>query len=322
MRIRSPRRALRRRRLRGRERPAFPVPFIVGAPRSGTTLLRLMLDAHPKLAIPSETHFIKDVIKAFRRGRVSAPRLGDLIVGHHRWGDFHLDEAELRSRLEALRPLNAADAVRAFYRLYAERQGKPRWGDKTPGYVKNMRPIATVLPEARFVHIIRDGRDVALSVIPMNWGPDTVERAAEVWSERVRGARAQQAELPSYMEVRFEDLLQDTEQELRRICEFVELEFDPVMLDYHHRAEERLREKDRDLVRPSNTVQPASARMASHALAKSPPQADRVARWKRDMSPEEVATYERLAGDLLAECGYELATRTGTASPGEILSTQ
>jgi hypothetical protein len=320
MRIPSPRRALRRRRVRGRKHPGFPVPFVVGAPRSGTTLLRLMLDAHPEVAIPGETHFIHDVIRMFRRGRPSAAAVADHLVAHHRWGDFHLDEDELRRRIAAVRPLTAADAIRAFYRLYADKQGKPRWGDKTPGYVKNMRPIANALPEAHFIHLLRDGRDVALSVIPLNWGPDNVERAAEVWRERVRRARAQRSRLPYYMEVRYEDLLVDTEGALRAVCDFIDLHFDPSMLAYHERAGERLREKERDLVRPSRTVQPAASRMASHALAKRPPQPDRVARWRKEMSPEDLAVYERIAGDLLVDCGYELSA--GTASSTGILPRQ
>lgn len=298
---------LRRRRMYGTRAPGFPVPFVVGAPRSGTTLLRLMLDAHSQVAIPSETHFVTEVVKAFKRRRRHPEELVEMLVAHKRWGDFHLDRDELLERLRAIQPLNAADAVRAFYRLYAERQGKPRWGDKTPGYVKEMRLIARVLPEARFIHIIRDGRDVALSVIPMSWGPDDVTRAAEVWKERIERARAQTPYVPHYLEVHYEDVVRDTGSVLHRVCEFCELEFEAAMLAYHERASERLREKERDLPRRKKPPQPAAARMASHALAKRPPQASRVARWRQEMADAEVAEYERVAGPLLAELGYELA---------------
>ena len=151
-----------------------PAPFVVGATRSGSTLLRLMLDAHPEVAIPSETHFVPDVIKACRRGGAGADEVADLIIGHHRWGDFHLDPDELRRRLRALPRVRPGDAVRTVFELYAEGKGKSRWGDKTPGYARHMPSIERALPEARFVHLIRDGRDVALSVIPLAWGPDSV----------------------------------------------------------------------------------------------------------------------------------------------------
>ena len=85
--------------------------------------------------------------------------------------------------------MTAADAIRAFYLLYAEREGKTRYGDKTPGYVKEMRRIQRVLPEARFIHIIRDGRDVSLSHMRMNWGPETYEQSARLWRNRIRKAR-------------------------------------------------------------------------------------------------------------------------------------
>src|SRR5919108_2531245 len=181
--LRTPKRAnpvrrvvLRAREIRARRASArrvasgelAPAPFIVGATRSGTTLLRLMLDAHPEMAIPSETHFIPDLIKAYRLESTSPERLAEVVTSHRRWGDFHLDAAELLERFRAIDPLTPGDAIRAFFELYAEREGKARWGDKTPGYVREMHRIESVLPEARFVHLIRDGRDVALSVLGMN----------------------------------------------------------------------------------------------------------------------------------------------------------
>jgi len=285
--------------------PGPPAPFICGATRSGTTLLRLMLDAHPQMAIPSETHFVPDMIVRCIDGPVNADELAGVVTGHARWGDFGLDADELRWRFEAIDPLNAADAVRAFYTLYAEQQGKTRWGDKTPGYIRQTRRIQRVLPEARFVHMIRDGRDVALSLLPLSFGPSTVTEAAELWKKRVGWARYQSRGIDHYTEVRYEEVILDTEGTLRKLCDFIELEFDPAMLDYHEGAAERLSEKARDLAKPDGRAQPAAARIASHALAKEPPQADRVGRWKREMSSDDVAAYEAVAGDLLAELGYE-----------------
>jgi Sulfotransferase family len=304
-----------RRRLRGRSDVPAPAPFVCGVTRSGTTLIRLMLDAHPDLAIPGETHFLPKLIKRCERGRVSADELADLITGHKRWGDFHLDAEALREHLRALRPVTAADAIRAFYLLYAGQQGKRRYGDKTPGYVREMLRIQRVLPEARFVHLIRDGRDVSLSHLRMNWGPATVAESAQLWVERITKARHQAQRVRHYTEVRFEDVVADTEGCLRRICEFVELDFDPRMLDYHERAEQRLREKARDLPRRGRPDQRAATRMESHRLAKEPPRSDRVGMWRERMSAEEIADYERIAGALLVELGYELSSSAGRAAP-------
>jgi hypothetical protein len=293
------------RNVAGVRQPPFAVPFICGATRSGTTLLRLMLDSHPELAIPGETHFIVPMIKAtWRRGQ-SADELADLIVASERWGDFHLDEAEVRARLRGVDPLNCADAVREFFRLYAERQGKERWGDKTPGYVRSMRLIQKVLPEARFIHIIRDGRDVALSVVPRSWGPSTIEEAADNWRRRIEVARRQKPHLRHYLEVHYEDLVTDTEAVLRQVAAFCELDFDPTMLRYHERAAERLAEKARDLQKPWGTIT-AESRIESHALAERPPQPDRVARWRTEMPEADRRAYEAIAGDTLTAVGYEL----------------
>ena len=296
-----------------------PAPFIVGATRSGTTLLRLMLDAHPNMAIPSETHFIPDLIKARRWERAGPERLAEVVVNHRRWGDFHLDPDDLLQRFEAIDLLSAGDAIRAFFKLYAEREGKERWGDKTPGYVREMLRIQSVLPEARFVHLIRDGRDVAVSILGMAWGPDTAEWAARRWKKRVQRARHQSPRLHHYVEVRFEDLIMDTEPTLRRICEFIELPFDEAMLDYHHRAASRLQEKARDLDRgPDRPIQPAERRLESHAMTREPPDPERVGRWHEKLSIEDQQTFEQVAGDLLAELGYEVGAgageRVGSAS--------
>jgi hypothetical protein len=269
-----------------------------------------MLDAHPEMAIPSESHFIPDLIKTYRWERADADRLAEVVTTHRRWGDFHLDAEELRHRFRAIEPLNPGDAIRAFFELYAERQGKTRWGDKTPGYVREMVRIQGVLPEARFIHLIRDGRDVALSMMGMSWGPSSVEAAARRWRKRIMRAREQVPRVKHYIEVRYEDLIADTEPTLRRVCEFIELPFDEAMLDYHERAPERLQEKARDLDRgPDRPPVSAEHRMASHALTSEPPDPNRLARWRSEMSEADRALFEGIAGDLLADLGYEVGAR-------------
>jgi sulfotransferase family protein len=287
----------------GGERP--PAPFIVGVPRSGTTLLRLMLDAHPELTIPPETHFIPAVIRACRKG-ADAAHVANAITGHRRWADFGLAEEELVARLRRIEPLEAGSAIRAFYGLYAEHQGKPRWGDKTPGYATKMRRIQRALPEARFVHVIRDGRDVVLSRARKSRRPKPVGLAAKRWKRRVIATRNRSASVRHYTEVRYEDLVTETEPMLRAVCEFVELPFDAAMLDHHEHAAERLGEIDRDL--PARRGRPelgAEPRIAAHAHASELPAPDRAAAWRTEMSPEDIAAFEAVAGDLLAELGYE-----------------
>jgi hypothetical protein len=298
-----------RRRTREIDAGRTPAPFVVGVGRSGTTLLRLMLDAHPELTIPPETHFVPELIAAAGKRRATPERLAEVILGQRQWADFGLDADELRRRLAALDELEAGPAVRAFYALYAERAGKPRWGDKTPIYVEHMREIKAALPEARFVHLVRDGRDVALSRIRRALDePPPVGRIARNWKRRIAAARKQARRLDHYMELRYEDLVADAEPALRRVCDFVELRFDTAMLDYHRHAGERLREIAGDLPsRGGKALRPGSERLAAHALATEPPRPERVGAWREEMSAADVAAFEDAAGDLLLELGYDRA---------------
>ncbi|HYH62150.1 MAG TPA: sulfotransferase, partial [Solirubrobacterales bacterium] len=240
---------LRPRRLHGAAEPGLPAPFVVGVGRSGTTLLRLMLDAHSTMAVPPETHFFGSLLDASGRVRFGPAQALAAITEdqHRRWNDFGLEPAELMARFEAIPRFNITDALRAFYELYAEKQGKERWGDKTPDYIKRMRRIKRVLPEARFIHVIRDGRDVALSTNKRiiergHRDPLPAKRSARRWRNRIEKARADGPKLGEYLEIRYEDLVTDTEPTLRRVCQFIELEFEPAMLRYHETAGERLQE--------------------------------------------------------------------------------
>ena len=287
-----------------------PAPFVVASPRSGTTLLRMMLDAHPELAIPSETHFIPELIDSFDERRRSPDEVLEMLRSHRRWEDFHLDADELLARLREREPLDAGESLRAFFGLYAQTQGgKPRWGDKTPEYVEFMRPISNALPEARFIHVIRDGRDVAMSRVRWRMKragkKPPMQRLAKRWVKAVTGARKQGAKLPHYLEVRYEDLIGETEPTLRRICEFIDLPFAPEMLTYHEGAAERLAEIDHQLPETDNRVAlEGEQRLSKHEMTTKPPEKDRIHAWRNEMSPEDQEIFLDVARDLLEELGY------------------
>ena len=284
-------------------------------------MLRLMLDAHPELAIPPETYFVTNLIEAADSG-ADADQLAGVLVSHRRWGDLGLDEEALRARMRSAgaKP-SAGDAIRAVFGLYAEARGKARWGDKTPAYLTNIGEIGEALPEARFVHLIRDGRDVALSILamperdrPMR-APQSAGVVAARWRKRIQRARRQSEHLPHYVEVRYERLVTEPEEVLRGVCEFVELRFVPEMLDAHAGARRRLEEMNRDLSsRDELPDQPAEGRLAPHALTAEPPKPDRIGVWREQMSPGQVAEFEDEAGEMLTELGYELGARSGSAS--------
>ncbi len=305
--------------------PGPPAPFVVGVGRSGTTLLRMMLDAHPEMAIPPETHFLPPMIEQFSRLRVTPERVLEAIREAPQSGlpESGVDENELLARLRNVKPLNAPDSIRAFYGLYAERAGKQRWGDKTPRYVTSLAKLGRAVPEARFVHMIRDGRDVALStnrrLVELRGSkPVPAERMAKRWRHRILSARRVEQVQGRYMEIRYEDLVRDTEPALRGVCEFVELDWDPVMLSYHERAAERLQEMNRERERGSRRTLTGEERMQAHAMTTKPPQEERIEVWKTEMEEPYREEFEAFAGDLLAELGYE--TTVVSAAPPSLPS--
>lgn len=287
--------------------PLTPSPFIVGVGRSGTTLLRLMLDAHPDLAIPSETHFLRKAVRACERDPDPRRAFLETVTSHHRWENHDIERDLLAQRIAAIEPFDLSEAVRAFYNLYAERFGKPRWGDKTPRYVGQMKIIQGLLPEAHFIHLIRDGRDVALSTKDVWFGPGSVEEAAQRWRSTIEKARRRSRKLSHYLEIRYEDLVSDTEPTLRKIGDFISLPWDPIMLDYHKTADKRMSEMYRDVTTPDGrTKVRGEDRKAIHSLTNKPPQHDRVGRWRSEMSHSDRKRFEEIAGEMLRELGYEV----------------
>lgn len=301
------------------------MPVVVGVARSGTTLLRLMLDAHSQLAVTHETGFVPSlctlssplhrgfysqmggVIKGLGWRRSLREEFYRTLTGHVNWEDFHVPAESLRESLREVEPFNVTDGLRSFFCLYAARFDKPRWGDKTPNYCLHLRRVAAMLPEARFVHIIRDGRDASLSVRGLYFAPGSdIETLASHWVRLIRTARHQSRRCPHYLEVRYEDLLLDTTAVLRRICAFVELDYEPGMEQYYMNAPERIGELEVRRDREGKVVVTRETRQHNHRLTAQPPQRERIDRWKTEMSEEERATFKRIAGALLEELGYEV----------------
>lgn len=282
------------------------MPVIVGVGRSGTTLLRLMLDSHPELAMPPETGFLPEI--QHRQHELDADGLADLLVGARTWADFHLDADVLRAELRRLRPFSATAGTRCFYRLYAQRFDKPRWGDKTPVYGRHMLEIQELLREASFIHLIRDGRDVAVSLRPLWFAPsqDAATLAAH-WRDGVAVARRDGARCRRYLEVRYEDLIAHAPAALRRICDFLALPFAAEMLSYPQRAAARIGEVE-DQRQPGFVVT-REQRLRQHPFVGSPPRADRIGRWRGEMSAGDVRAFEEVAGELLESLGYGRAAR-------------
>ncbi|HWH36065.1 MAG TPA: sulfotransferase [Acidimicrobiales bacterium] len=279
--------------------PALPpFPFLIGCGRSGTTLARALLDAHPALAVPGESYFPiwlgRQIRRYQRQGTFDARILAGDLVGDPWFRRWQLPDDEVRAVLSEPGITTFADALRRVYALYARHHGKARYGDKTPTFVLHVEALARLFPEAVFVHIVRDGRDVALSLLEADWGPDRLDRAALHWRHHVERGRqaAGRIEPGRYREVRYEDLLDDPEGTARSLCDYLALPFDAAMLDYAERAPALLR-----LLPDAD----------EHQNLRLPPTKG-LRDWRREMEPADVATFEALAGDALAALGYERRT--------------
>ena len=283
-----------------------PMPVIVGVARSGTTLLRLMLDAHPSLAIPAETGFIPVAAQLNGTGDTLRRSFFQTVTTAVTWPDFNLPAGSFWDALRRIEPFDLAAGLRCFYAFYARRLGKDRWGDKTPLYGRFMRRIEEVLPEARFIHIIRDGRDVALSLRGLWFAPgDSPEALARHWCEEIRATRAQAAGCRRYLEVRYEDLVTRTGDVLRRVCRFLDLPFHAAMEDYHRTARRRLDEVGTRRHADGRVLITKEERLHLHRLTQQLPDRSRIGRWKTDLNREDLRTFEREAGEMLRSLGYE-----------------
>jgi hypothetical protein len=267
----------------------LPPFFVVGCARSGTTLLRCMLDSHRRLAVPPESHFIPRLAPRNARSAFDIER----ILENPQIRTWDIDAAAVRSAVVRRQAATFAEQVDALFGLYATARGKQRWGDKTPDYVEQITEIAAIFPDALFVHVIRDGREVATSLAQRAWGPASAVAGAFWWRRQVTRGRRDGAALPAdrYLELRLEDLIADPESQLRRLCAFLGEEFDPAMLDYHLTAEARMREPQETLL------------AFTHPDLAKPPTAG-LRDWRAGLSTAEQEAIEAVCAPLLRELGY------------------
>jgi hypothetical protein len=288
--------------------PRLPFPVIVGCPRSGTSLLAVMLDSHPLLAIPPETAFVGLVAPLYGDPKAVRERFMEIVTTDQitvsNWTDFGLDREALRKRLDTIEPFSVEEGLRAFYALYAEGERKLRCGEKTPGYVFLMPQIAALLPEAHFIHVIRDPGDTALSWRKTWFSPGQDFRVlGEAWRKHVEAGRRASELLPRYIEVRFENLVLQPEGELKRLCEYLALPWDLAMLEYQTRGAARLgRLQGRQHARGPMVAREERTRI--HSNLTRTPDANRLNVWRREMTAKERRELEDAAGPLVRELGY------------------
>ncbi|WP_029897881.1 sulfotransferase family protein [Desulfohalovibrio reitneri] len=278
-----------------------PPVFVVGVHRSGTTLLNLMLDSHSQLWIPYESHFIVRLHRKYvlnGQGDFESPvfrrALVEEILGDHFVKDWEVDVTPDEVDVDACRDLSSA--IDAVYSAHAAKAGKTRWGDKTPSYVYHADLLNELFPECKFIHLVRDGRDVARSVVRRHWGPDDLVSALREWARKVEVCDKMLRMLPPGRRstLRYEDLVEKPGDSLRGLCEFLDLPFEESMLQYQGRSAEKLGQ------RRSSTY---------HSGLMGAPSKDFVQQWKREMSPVDQSIAQEVAGEMLDYFGYEPGRR-------------
>ena len=248
--------------------------FIVGCQRSGTTLLRLLLDAHPRISCGPETRFLADL------ARITSPQAWP----HMQQYGFPKEYWHRKF----------ADLFDSFQTDYARRRGKTRWADKTPRYALCLEFLDQLFPTCQVVHVIRDGRDVVASHRD-RWGYVSAVKASRKWPLYIRAARTVGARLAAgrYTEVRYEELVGDTEATIRKLLDFLGEPWDDAVLEYD---------------RQPHDVQPRYLSFSSHRRAAAKEQGpiyrSRIGAYRRELNPLLRLLTRLVAGRTLRELGY------------------
>ena len=265
----------------------------------------MIFGSHSDLAVAHEPRFLATMVPRRddyeREGRLDVDRfLADLYsVGNFR--RLGLPKSDVKAALETGGVTNFSDAVRVVFDLYARSKEKPLYGDKTPLYITFIEPIAELLSETRFVHLVRDGRDVTLAYLERDKGPATVAEGAFHWRLRVTRGRESGRRLGEdrYREFHYEDLIDDPEGTVRQICQFLDLEFQPSMLAYEGTSETFLAEAKNPGDHQHLTMAPTKG----------------LIDWRTEMSTKDLALFEAIAGEALEAHGYALASASPAARP-------
>jgi hypothetical protein len=264
-----------------------PPVFIVGSPRSGTSLLRNLLNRHPNLAISGETRFYGDVYKRrWAFGGMDNPKNRQRLVRQYlsaiRLRKLGVDLAGLEERL--LREATSYQALlTCILEYYAESQGKKRYGEKTPHHAFFAETLCEWFPGAAIIHLVRDPRDVVASLQRMPWAPNSIVDNACMWRLFNRAARRARHR-PGYLMVHYEKLAVQPEQELARICAHVGEEYAGSML---------------------SPTEPVAGPYSWPRHARGPVTKERLHKWREELAVQEVSLIEWLAGKDMPAYGYQ-----------------
>lgn len=223
---------------------------------------------------------------------------------------WELDRSIIFELLNSRKPENYASLNKVIYKHHASKAGKPNAiiGDKNNFHLNHIRDLDQLFPDTKFVHIIRDGRDVATSYMDMGKIesqsdyrpslPSEISDIAEEWSRNINAVRESFAALPAHrtLEIRYEDLVLDTESTLTAVCEFLEQSYEPDMLEFYLKNQETKLEPDEFMAWKART----RGKVDSSAIGK----------WQ-NLPDEDIARFENICGNILQNYNYLLSSETG-----------
>ncbi|MBT8207818.1 MAG: sulfotransferase [Acidimicrobiia bacterium] len=274
--------------------------FIVGSDRSGTTLLRLIVNQHSRLSVPAETWFLIDLVDEFGfDGALDVAAVEsaiEIVKSKGRWKNFSVSDAQF-AEIAGNAPMGLAEFFDRLMTYEIESTGKTVWVDKSPEYVLHLDWLAPLFPEARFIHISRDGRDVFESLQPRRWRGRTPWRIGQYWAACIDSADRARSALPAdrWMWIKYEDLVLDLDETVRAVCSFLGVEFESAMLDFHESA--------------AGNVPEQSLVKGFHKKLLRPPAATDVYRWKGAKRRAQMTMFEAVVDSQLARAGYERRVR-------------
>ncbi|MEX2671202.1 MAG: sulfotransferase [Phycisphaeraceae bacterium] len=281
--------------------------FVIGYKRSGTTMTRLMLNAHPDLAVPPESEYFLRIPQAIGNRRHGADDLEKLTrrISQLPRSNFknQLDEDAVRDALHAVLPADTPTIVACLYQQWATIIGKPhaRWGDKKPHHWQYIYKLSSLYPASQYIHIMRDPRDVVASV--EEHFPEQVRGRGVLPSHIITAWQWRLANLETlrcgeslgperYMRARYEDTVSEPEQHARNFCDFLNVDFNDAMLEFHQSASDP-------------RIEGAKTSSGPHQNTTRQVHTERIGRSQSSLEPAALADIEFIAGDLFARFGWD-----------------
>lgn len=276
--------------------------FIIGNPRSGTSLLRLMLNSHPQMTVPPECGFALWLYDRYKDQNPADPAVVNAYIADvcasRKFETWGLEQGFIQEFARNSQPTDYPALASLIYRSYAAQQGKqPQLvGDKNNYYIKHLGELGQAFPQAKIVFIVRDGRDVACSYrnlkdskVDSKYKPDLpydMQAIAQEWVDNNQAVLSVCND--DVITVRYEDLLVAPQEQLTRICSFLGLAFDEAMLQYHAKNDE-----------PAELMQWKAKTLEAPDVAN-------FGKYKTELSAAEIAAFEAVAGATLERFGYAI----------------